>query len=63
MAELRQLFAAAVRIREAIFIVIIAWLFGEASSRSDMPALPFGLALWAFSRAFSLPSLMSDRRF
>ncbi|MGO4682031.1 FtsW/RodA/SpoVE family cell cycle protein [Hyphomicrobium sp. 2TAF46] len=30
------------------FIVIVAWLFGEASSRSDMPALPFALALWAF---------------
>lgn len=29
------------------FIVILAWLFGEAGSRSDMPALPFGLALWA----------------
>ncbi|MET1045450.1 MAG: FtsW/RodA/SpoVE family cell cycle protein [Hyphomicrobium sp.] len=28
------------------FIVILAWLFGEAGSRSDMPALPFGLALW-----------------
>ncbi|HET6388469.1 putative peptidoglycan glycosyltransferase FtsW [Hyphomicrobium sp.] len=30
------------------FIVIIAWLFGEASARSDMPALPFALGLWAF---------------
>ncbi|MBS0252809.1 MAG: cell division protein FtsW [Proteobacteria bacterium] len=30
------------------FIVILAWLFGEAGKRSDMPALPFGLALWAF---------------
>ncbi|MBS0232412.1 MAG: cell division protein FtsW [Proteobacteria bacterium] len=29
------------------FIVIIAWLFGEAASRSDMPALPFALILWA----------------
>lgn len=29
------------------FIVILAWLFGEAGARSDMPALPFGLALWA----------------
>jgi cell division protein FtsW len=29
------------------FIVIIAWLFGEAASRSDMPALPFALLLWA----------------
>ena len=28
------------------FIVIIAWLFGEAASRSDMPALPFALILW-----------------
>jgi cell division protein FtsW len=29
------------------FIVIIAWLFGEAASRSDMPALPFALLVWA----------------
>lgn len=29
------------------FIVIMAWLFGEAQSRSDMPALPFALILWA----------------
>jgi cell division protein FtsW len=29
------------------FIVILAWLFGEAGSRRDMPALPLGLAFWA----------------
>lgn len=29
------------------FIVLIAWLFGEAAARSDMPALPLGLVLWA----------------
>jgi cell division protein FtsW len=29
------------------FIVIVAWMFGEAGQRSDMPALPFALALWA----------------
>lgn len=28
------------------FIVVIAWLFGEAAGRSDMPALPLGLLLW-----------------
>ncbi|HVZ03173.1 FtsW/RodA/SpoVE family cell cycle protein [Hyphomicrobium sp.] len=28
------------------FIVLIAWLFGEAAGRSDMPALPLGLLLW-----------------
>ena len=29
------------------FIVIIAWLFAEAGGRSDMPALPMALVLWA----------------
>ncbi len=29
------------------FIVIVAWLFGEAASRSDVPALPFALLVWA----------------
>jgi cell division protein FtsW len=29
------------------FIVLIAWLFAEAASRSDMPALPIALVLWA----------------
>jgi len=28
------------------FVVVIAWLFGEAAGRSDMPALPLGLLLW-----------------
>jgi len=29
------------------FVVILAWLFAEASERSDMPALPMALVLWA----------------
>jgi cell division protein FtsW len=29
------------------FIVMIAWLFGEAGRRSDVPALPLALMLWA----------------
>ena len=29
------------------FIVLIAWLFAEAAARSDMPALPLALVLWA----------------
>ncbi len=29
------------------FIVLIAWLFAEAAARSDMPALPIALVLWA----------------
>lgn len=33
------------------FIVIVAWLFGEAASRSDMPALPFALTVWALFAA------------
>ena len=28
------------------FVVILAWLFAEASERSDMPALPMALVLW-----------------
>ncbi|AGK56434.1 cell division protein FtsW [Hyphomicrobium denitrificans 1NES1] len=28
------------------FIVVIAWLYGEAAGRSDMPALPLALLLW-----------------
>jgi cell division protein FtsW len=28
------------------FVVIIAWLYGEAAGRSDMPALPLALLLW-----------------
>jgi cell division protein FtsW len=33
------------------FIVMLAWLFGQASATSDMPALPLGLALWALFAA------------
>ena len=29
------------------FIVIMAWLFGEAASRRDVPALPMAIGLWA----------------
>jgi cell division protein FtsW len=29
------------------FIVVMAWLFGEAAGRGDMPALPLALLLWA----------------
>jgi cell division protein FtsW len=29
------------------FVVVIAWLYGEAAGRSDMPALPLALLLWA----------------
>ncbi|MBA2126559.1 cell division protein FtsW [Hyphomicrobium methylovorum] len=29
------------------FIVVMAWLFAEAARRSDMPALPLALLLWA----------------
>ncbi|HEY8193787.1 MAG TPA: putative peptidoglycan glycosyltransferase FtsW [Hyphomicrobium sp.] len=29
------------------FIVVMAWLYGEAAGRSDMPALPLALLLWA----------------
>ena len=29
------------------FIVIMAWLFGEAATRRDMPALPMAIGLWA----------------
>ena len=28
------------------FVVVIAWLYGEAARRSDMPALPLALLLW-----------------
>jgi cell division protein FtsW len=28
------------------FVVVIAWLYGEAAKRSDMPALPLALLLW-----------------
>jgi cell division protein FtsW len=33
------------------FVVMLAWLFGQASATSDMPALPLGLALWALFAA------------
>jgi cell division protein FtsW len=29
------------------FIVVMAWLFSQAQSRKDMPALPLAFALWA----------------
>jgi len=33
------------------FIVVIAWLYGEAAGRSDMPALPLALLLWGLMAA------------
>ncbi len=43
------------------FIVLMAWLFSEAASRKDVPALPLAILLWAVSRRCSFCNLTSVR--